>query len=253
MRINSISSYYPSFGYSSKTVKDKYDEVFYRTTTYFYRPDMDWKKLSSLLAKKYKNADKDDVINYACSTGEETYTLITQLLKDHGPSAFKFFPIVAKDLDEENIEIAKKGVLVSDSGEMQHMGRKLMMRENDFFIWGPLGSHGEVRVKDVLKENAKFSQADIHKDFEAKPMRNTVLLCRNVWPYFYGFDQENLIKKISESFVDDSSLLIVGDFDIMNESVYYRSYTAGGSINDLLKKYGFVQAGQKFVYQKAQR
>lgn len=69
---------------------------------------MDWEGFASLLKRKYKDVAKVNFINHCCSNGEETYACVASLLNYLGDEAKKFFPIIAKDFDEKNIESAQK-------------------------------------------------------------------------------------------------------------------------------------------------
>ena len=99
------------------TVYNELGNMKYRVNTWFFREDFDWNCFPKFIDEIFKNAKKVNIYNYGCSSGEETYSLIMKLINTLGKCAKKFFPIIAKDIDEANIEKAKKGVLYITSGE----------------------------------------------------------------------------------------------------------------------------------------
>lgn len=42
--------------------------------------------------------------------------------------------------------------------------------------------------------------------------KNTVLLCRNFWPYLDAFKREKLAQKLEDKF-DESSIVVIGNYD----------------------------------------
>ena len=66
--------------------------------------------------------------------------------------------------------------------------------------------------KDILKRNVEFSQGDILEDIDNMSSKNTVLLCRNFWPYLDAFKREKLAQKLEDKF-DESSIVVIGDYD----------------------------------------
>ena len=99
----------PQFKANNRRICNKSGDLLYKTTTYFFRDDLHWDALVSLLSEKYRNTARVNVINHACSNGEEPYSLVVKLLHSLGDTAEKFFPIKAKDIDQDNINSAKAG------------------------------------------------------------------------------------------------------------------------------------------------
>ena len=102
--VNSVSNVcHPNFQGNRRYVYNKNGDFLYRTTTYFFRDDLNWNAFIKFISNKYKNADRVNILNHACSNGQEPYSLAAKLMQTLGEEAEKFFPIIAKDIDKENI------------------------------------------------------------------------------------------------------------------------------------------------------
>ena len=258
MRILPINNNYsiynkksPSCRGNCRVVDEPKKNLFYRTTTYFFRPDMDWEGFASLLKRKYKDVSKVNFINHCCSNGQETYSCVASLINYLGEEdAKKFFPIIAKDFDEINIEAAKKYLPMKlYSGEISHITRHTHnepkkyfnvefntnfdmghdIYERDLLLLSP---------KDILKRNVEFSQGDILEDIDNMSSKNTVLLCRNFWPYLDAFKREKLAQKLEDKF-DESSIVVIGDYD-----------EEDCKVSKLLIEHKFLPTAVRNVFQK---
>ena len=88
-----------------------------------------------------------------------------------------------------------------------------------------------------VRENIEFKRSDIFNDIDELPESNTVLLCRNFWPYLDTTKQELLAKKLAQK-LDKTSLVAVGNFD------------SECNIDKLLTKNGFIPTNVENVYTK---
>ena len=105
---NKISPQYtPTFQANSRVVKNITGELKYRTNTWFFRGDLDWDRFVKYADKKYNKAHNIPIFNFACSDGEESFTLAYKLIHLLKERANKFFPIKASDIDSLNIKKAK--------------------------------------------------------------------------------------------------------------------------------------------------
>ena len=222
--------------YSTNKTINNYN--FY-TTTSIFRDDLDWNGLMCLMSSKYNNTPKVNVICHACSDGEEVYSLAMAIKNFYGKEADKFYPIIGKDIDKTNILLAKRANYNITKAELQRLEmyggldlyRYFHIYEDEY------GFDKFAYPRNSLKENVYFHQADILNDITNIPGENTVLLCRNFWPYLPAESQVILAKALSEQ-LKSSSLLILGGYDIKH------------GIGDLLKNNGFIQATVKNVFQK---
>lgn len=229
-----------SFQGNRRTVYDKSGNFLYRTTTYFFREDLDWNSFVKLLKYKYNNAQKVNIISHICSNGQEPYSLVVKLIQILGDDASKFFPIIAKDIDQDNIESAKRGKLGIKAEELYRINYQTNGNTSEFFDKGCSTNPQSDLVlipKPHIKNKVIFSQSDILNDIDSIPTNNTILMCRNFWPYLEPHKREVLAKKISQK-LDDTSLVLVGDFD------------AQINVHQLLKNNGFKETGIENVYSK---
>lgn len=205
-----------------------------------FRPDLNWDSFVKLLQEKYANTEQVNVINHACSNGAEPFSLVIKLLSKLGEKAQKFFPIKAKDIDAENIRRAKNGYIGIHNDDMYNINTQMQGKVGEFLNYVPSRAmNDDLGVQPIkqVRENVEFKRSDIFNDVDTIPSSNTVLLCRNFWPYLDTTKQELLADKLAQK-LDKTSLLAVGDFDFQCD------------IDNLLTKRGFVPTYVENVYTK---
>ena len=232
--------YKPSFNANNRWICDKNGIELYKTTTYYFRDDIDWEPLIKYICKKYENVPKVHFINHICSNGMEPLSFLMSILI-HAPEHIKkFTPILAKDINEENINMAKKGICGASSEDFLRVDRMtkgcykyfLNLKQSDdskdLFIMSP---------KKVLTEKVIFEQGDIFEDIEKMPRENTFLSCRNFWFYLPLHKQEEIASRLGKHFASGSSVLL-GYMDTVNATA-----------DKFLKKYGFERCpvGNKYI------
>ncbi len=240
MNITPINSHL-SFRGNNRTITAADGKMLYKTTTYFFRSDLDWDNFASLLEKKYKSTNKVNIINHICSNGQEPYSLVVKLIQKFGESAEKFFPIDARDINFENIASAIRGHLGIKNNDMYRINECTQNKINNFFNFGRAMSQENDLVlipKKEIKNKVNFKQSDIFDDIDKIPAENTVFMCRNFWPYLKPQSREFLAQKLSQK-LTSSSLLAIGDFD-------YKCQTP-----KLLRKYGFVETFVENIFTKS--
>ena len=230
-----------SFSSSYRAVEDLSGKLKYRTSTSFFREDIEWYDLANLLGEKYKNTDKVNIVDYACSSGEEAYTIVLSLIKQLGKkTASKFFPIVAKDIDEENIRMAKSGYLIANEKEKKFLDDSSGFFPRPFNIHSINSYHKRqsyiyrnkakylIEFDRDLRKNIKFSVADINEDINSLPQKDTVLFCRNMWPYLPSQNQIKLLDIIMEKIHNTNSLIVLGDYDMYGSpfDLNYKNFTS---------------------------
>ncbi len=232
----------PAFNANRREIFDKSGKMLYKTTTYFFRDDIHWNEFITLLQQKYKDADKVNFIVHCCSNGPEAYSCATSLIDRLGDKADKFLPILAKDINPENIEHAKRHSSMGLSEvDFYRANYYLKDRLGSYFNFVPpklRESSLALVPNNNLKTKVVFEQGDIFKDIEKMSSKNTVLMCRNFWPYLSYDEKKDLAQKLSEKF-DNTSLIVIGDFDCIE-----------GAANSFLLDNGFVQSNTKNVYTK---
>ena len=157
----------------------------YNTNTCFFRKDLRWKEFVDYIEKKYQNINKVNIVDYACSTGEEPSSLAMLLDMKLGEKAEKFFPISAYDIEEENIKDAKRGLFKINPGEMELVTTNMGDKYKDYCteIIKSDGSVGWFSSKPNLDSMVEYKQSDIIKDFRKIPRDNTIFICKNFFPY----------------------------------------------------------------------
>lgn len=98
MFISPVQTYNPAYRGNNREVFNKSGKFLYKTTTYFFREDLNWTCLAELLGEKYKTVQKVNVLNHACSNGQEPYTLAVKLIQILGKEAKNSFPYRQKIL-----------------------------------------------------------------------------------------------------------------------------------------------------------
>ena len=238
MRITGINPY-GTFTSSKRVVfedniaADKYahycPNVKYRNTTYLYRGDINWHDLRNYLAWKYKGTDKVNVYCYACSDGSEPYTLAMELDNYLGENAKKFFPIMAKDIDEYIINQAKSGVINLYREELFNVHKQTNFGMDKYLTRiknAPLKGGGKrlYKINDNIKPLVEFEQADMTKDIENIKPDNSVILMRNVWPYIKNPD---IFARKLYKIMGKNSVLVIGGFDKLNRETINKMVKLG--------------------------
>ena len=250
-------------------VYDKLGNVRYRCSTSFFRQDLDWLYLADFLGEKYLDIPHVNLIDYACSSGEEAYTIIISLISRLGKKqAEKFFPVIAKDLDNDNIDTAISGKYIISHGEKHIIERLIYPRVKDFVsIKVPNIQYSSsagvfmLDANDGLKSHVEFSQADILQDIKNISEETSVVFARNMWRYLRADEQFALMEKIYEKLKGTNSLLVLGSFDSPHQvpAVYLPSgfcsnYTGidgdhGSFVSRNLQKFNITPAKINHVYQ----
>ena len=231
----------PNFQGNRRIIKDNTGKELYKTTTYLFRSDLNWNSFTKLLLDKYKNTPDVKIICHACSNGAEAYSLAAKLLLEAKDHTKKFFPILAKDLDKENLRLAREGYIGVQNIEMYNINAETNFKTDIFFKYiKPRNYEDDIALqpKVELKDKIVFEQGNILEDIDKIDGKNTVVMCRNFWPYLDKEKQHLLAQKLSQK-LDESSLLVIGSYD----SVY--------GIDALLHKNGFIQTKTKNVYTRA--
>lgn len=244
MQINPINhnSYQVNNTYNKKKISFKsYEtEVFknnkfvYSTYTELFRHDLVASDIERII-NKYKNATKINIINHACSAGYESYSLLMSFMKYLGKDFEKFMPIIARDIDKDAIEYAKQGQLKLNHYEYQdacfyksfkNNFKIEMLNPNISRFNSDIENYYQASLQTDLNKYIDFGVSNIFDDKELISKDNTILICRNFWP-FLGDEKISELAFFLANNMKSSSLIMIGDFDY------------GHGINNLLKSYGF--------------
>jgi chemotaxis methyl-accepting protein methylase len=139
-----------------------------------------------------------------CAGGEEAYTLAAILA---GEAA----PIVATDIDESALALARRGIYRADS--FVEIPGELLNRE-----FGETGEPGLLRVGDSLRKGVVFARHDLAAAQEppvGAPFH--LVSCRNVLIYFARPLQQRVLRLLVDSLVP-GGLLCLGESEWPGEA-----------------------------------
>ena len=231
----------PTFSsYNANVYKD--GKLAYRNETELLRQDLDWDNFIDYVDKKYKDAKEINVVNHACSAGYESWSLLMMLKKTQGENYKKFMPIKARDIDKNVIKLAQKGNLELCTSEYFDAQEKFGDILNDTFRIKKLQENNSLSNKYLmkrrfgLKKNIEFKNSNIFDDKDLISKENTILFCRNFWPYLGGEKASELAFFLAQN-MKPSSTLAIGEYD------------SAHNIDKLLEKNGFKKTNIKHVYE----
>ena len=231
-----------SFGtYYNTVYAGKTDNVLYRNDTMLFRSDINWNTLTEHITQD--NSPKK-IYCYACSDGSEPYSLAIMMINKLGyNNAKQYFPIIAKDIDENVISMAKNDDILLERADLHKLSRYQPQTGLQYIT--PFKNMGrgvhKCKVNKLLSDCILFEKGDLLKDIDSLNMNNSVLMFRNAWPYLPFLAEFDLMKILSKKFTHSSSL-IIGDYD--------RHTLCCNSLRiNMLKDYGFEEV-KPLIFQK---
>lgn len=238
-------SYAPTFTSNCRevTYKEHRDvtgnlAVKHRNTTCFYRSDLNWDDLVEYLDKKYAKENKINTYCYACSDGSEPYSFIMKMISKLGnDKADKFFPIEAKDYDSFIIDKALSKRIGLVSYEPRSINDQIKGSLDDYMEFlgkSDLKSYVELvyAVKDNLFSKVHFTQANVLADVNKIKPDNSVVFCRNFWPYLRDQNKINSLAQSLYQRLGNNSCVILGDYDQSDNRVFKAMKNAGFNLID---------------------
>ncbi len=239
-------------------------EIYTSGSTEFFRFDIDWNKFSEYLEERFKNFDKVNTFDYACSDGSEAYSLSMMMQHKFKNKAKKFFPIYAKDLDEDrilkNIENQKTGTINHQIGVKQIANTidiDAQTLKKEYVTVAPrLVSKPEkiYSLKEKVTEPVQFSAANILEDIENIDSNTpSIIICRNMWPYVDSCEYPDFANTLYER-LKEGSIVVLGAFDCFFDKIYCNN---SEKISKALSDAGFTPAktninknGYNLIYEK---
>lgn len=186
------------------------------------RPDMDWKAFVNMLVKKYKKAEKVNIYVGGCADGSEAYQTAMLLIRKLGKKeAQKFFPIKAWDIDAKILQNPKDGVIKVTKKDIERLEKytgkdylEYIHLNNKFVTDAESGiAVCTGKIKSILKDTVIFEKRDFTKNIPNIQRNNSVLMCRNVWPYFSEKEQPKLAQALFDR-LGDNSMFIAGEYEL---------------------------------------
>ena len=217
MRILPIQQYNnqrPTFTSWDREVRNANGDLLYRNDTRMFRGDIEWEFLAHFMNAKYKDVDKINVYNFACSDGSEAYTFLISMLYNAPPSNVrKFLPIKAYGgVGKQRvlrIKKAKKGGLELSRDERFAINWDSSFGLRSFF---EKDKDNTYKPKAVLTKNIIFKKGDITKEYKKIKSENSVVFARNFLPYLGAAKAKELIQNLGEV-MGENSYLILGNYD----------------------------------------
>jgi chemotaxis methyl-accepting protein methylase len=202
--------------------------------TWLFRRDIGWRSSTEYEIKHFAKKDKVNIIQFAPSDGSESYTQIMSLLENsRGENVEKFFPIMAFDIHQPSVKIAKSGLINLKDSDFDRMlahdispvkyFKKLTIpsffdKKTDTKMWH-CDYMAAYKVSDELTKRVVFNQGDM---FEIMPQikddSNTIIFCRNSLGYFKDEKIKSFIKSASKV-LKSGSLFITGTMEKDGESI----------------------------------
>ena len=213
--------------------------------TYFFRDDLEWGSFARYLNLHFKNTDKVNIYNAACSDGTEPFTLVMTLLTTLGKEkSEKFLPIDAFDLNPKLIKNAESGeipLLPNVYGIIDFFNLKLKTWFKDKqFLKYIRQKHGGLGVKmnEDVRNLVNFKIGNVNNRVHNINGENSVFLCRNMWMYLTEAERIKLAQNLGQN-LKKGSLVVIGGYD-------YRCTKA----RQLLLQNGFDSTYVDKVYEK---
>lgn len=207
----------------------KEGKILVSNSTNFFRNDLPWNTLGKTLDELYPEGEKVNVFNFACSDGSEPYSLAICLIEQLGEEkAKRFFPINASDIDSDIMPKGKKDKIIADKKDIENINEITNNNIKKYFnvkhikertVISPKGT---VEFKDeefiltpkkILKDCVKFDCKNFYDGLDDLKEKNNLVLCRNFWGYLKEDEILKCAKKLYNR-LDESSFMIIGDFDL---------------------------------------
>lgn len=207
----------------------KHGSLFNRHNTNFFRTDLNWDAFGNYIKSKFPNIDDVDIKVYACSTGDEAYSLSMLLSKVYQGQHYK---IDAKDIDLEliksNKRTQKEGGVYIDASNMENYSLALGLdKTEDMKQFLRSKNNADVYYKcfldDHITNKVHFSQANILDDITSiSSHKPAIIMCRNMWPYVHHKEYEQYVKSLYDR-LTKGSIVVVGGYDYNGEMSVFKS------------------------------
>lgn len=185
---------------------------------YFIREDLDWNIFANYLVNNFAKPPK--LIYEACSDASECYALALSLINKLGAKASDYFPIIARDIDENIIQNPKKGIVgITEMEKMQMQGKFANIDFNKYFSRSgnevfdiETGSGFMYHINDELKNAVNFEVKNLKESSKEKFAEPTVIFVRNVAHQMPMKDFLDVIKSYKQN-LPHGSLFINGSVE----------------------------------------
>lgn len=199
--------------YNCVSIKNSNKTLFFRNDMY-QSTDRHWRGFAKFLDAYFGESQKVNVYDFACSDGSEAYSLAISLIEEMGEyEAKKFFPIKAMDADPFIIKKASSGKIRCDEDDIKAINKNTNGKFDKYFKILSKSSTGyTLEARDILKNAVTFERKNIKDGMDEIEPSDSLILCRNMWPYLDRKTMRDTIFKMHKR-LDDKSLIVIGDFD----------------------------------------
>ncbi len=208
-----------NFKANNRWITDRLGIPIYKTTTYCFRDDIDWENLIKFLCMKYRDVPIVNVVAHACSNGMEPLSFLMALLVHAPQDLKKFTPIIAKDLNADNIYMAKKNIFPISAEDFFRIQENTKCKYLNFIelekYKNDVNQALLMKPKKILTDNIIFEQGNIFDDVPKLSPENTILFCRNMWMYLNKQEKTKLAELLGKR-LEKSSTVILGYLDVYN-------------------------------------
>lgn len=211
--------------------------VFNRSTTGFCRDDIDWRDLGSYLKENYDPVDTDFHC-FACSTGEEAYTL-SLLLKHIFPE--NDIKINASDIAQSRIDYAKEkqqeGSISLAVKDINSIYASMGLKKEEFEKLFASTGVNKYSLSEEVYDSVEFSKKNILNSLDDfTENRPSVIFARNMWPYVDCGEYDEFAKSLYDKLAPNS-IIVIGGYDYDGE----REVKGSNKFPTALKNAGFEE------------
>jgi chemotaxis protein methyltransferase CheR len=160
------------------------------------------KNVYTNLCKKFQQGQTVRIWSAGCSTGQEPYSLVIDLLEKVGSPSRDLCKVLATDIDVAVLSYAQAGLY----SESQMSSLPPTLRER--YTTG-VHSNGETRFKicEDVQSRVAFRRLNLHGKWPMK-RRFDIIFCRNVVIYFDAETQDRLWPRFHSMLCDDGVICI---------------------------------------------
>jgi chemotaxis protein methyltransferase CheR len=150
------------------------------------------------------------VLSAGCSTGEEPYTLAMALMESTGSDIRKSFDILGVDIDQEALEICKKGVY----GKMSFRSIQERIKAKYFSRI----SGDEYAINPEVRNSVSFCHQNLLGDDYCEDIMGVdVIFYRNVSIYFNTLAQRKIFDKLSNALNEGGFIVVASSETISHD------------------------------------
>lgn len=207
------------------------DTIKHKNNSWMFRPNVrECIRQYNAFSKLFPGTEKVNVYDCACSLGYGVYGFLLWLLSGHEKHPERFFPIIAKDYDEDIIKAAREGLLPLNEDEIWNICD--VVRKDDVIKKEDLDEFFHVDYNNsenmligtkcygymakptkILTDKVQFSVADIREDYVNIEPHRSLVWATNFWPYMEKEDRYKLAQNLYNQFAKGSAIKISDDFD----------------------------------------